>query len=412
MVTLQNMPEEIKSFIVEHRLVRPEAFADEHQVGIQLALNRVIGLVMSSLGELAEQPSGREVLWSAADEAANGDTSGAGPHHTVAPQGAGLVRSVLDDRYHGTVHAVATAAGLQTASVGRLIDVVTAAALEVMGGLAAEYHWNAQELGQWLRARPAGRQTLASAGFVAEPAFEPEESKMRTWLAQPTNVLLLLVSFLAVGEFGYIVGTRPGSADDSAAGARAAISATPRAGPGQYAAMPVANLTPAAAGSAAPLSKPAVPVVLKLKNGVRQIIGANSTESKLYQFLIDPAKEVDLVDPTKGWIGFDRIYFETNKAVLTNESLWQLSNVASILKRFPAAKIKIGGYTDSSGNPLTNLRLSQARADAALSTLVSMGVPADHLTAAGYGTLNNLASNDTEEGRSLNRRVSLQVTYK
>lgn len=52
--------------------------------------------------------------------------------------------------------------------------------------------------------------------------------------------------------------------------------------------MPVANLTPAAADSAAPLSQPAVSVALKLKNGVRQIIGANSTESKLYPFLIDP----------------------------------------------------------------------------------------------------------------------------
>jgi OOP family OmpA-OmpF porin len=155
-----------------------------------------------------------------------------------------------------------------------------------------------------------------------------------------------------------------------------------------------------------------VPVVLKLKDGVRQIIGANSTESKLYQFLIDPAKEIDEVDPTKGWIGFDRIYFDTNKATLTNESLWQLSNVASILKRFPAAKIKIGGYTDASGNAFNNLKLSTERAKAAKDALVSLGVPADRLTAAGYGVVDNIASNDTEEGRALNRRVSLQVTQK
>ena len=174
---------------------------------------------------------------------------------------------------------------------------------------------------------------------------------------------------------------------------------------GQYTAIPVANLS-------APRTKTAVPVVLKLKDGVRQIIGANSTESKLYQFLIDPAKEIDLVDPTKGWIGFDRIYFDSNKATLTNESLWQLSNVASILKRFPAAKIKIGGYTDSSGNPLANLNLSAERAKAAKAALVSLGVPADRLTSAGYGVIDNIASNDTEEGRALNRRVSLQVTQK
>jgi OOP family OmpA-OmpF porin len=43
---------------------------------------------------------------------------------------------------------------------------------------------------------------------------------------------------------------------------------------------------------------------------------------------------------------------------------------------------------------------------------VSLGVPADRLAAVGYGVLDNIASNDTEEGRALNRRVSLQVTQK
>ncbi|MEJ7665192.1 MAG: OmpA family protein [Hymenobacter sp.] len=155
-----------------------------------------------------------------------------------------------------------------------------------------------------------------------------------------------------------------------------------------------------------------MPVVLKLKNGLRQVIGAASTESKLYQFLIDPSQEVDLVDPTKDWIGFDRIYFETNKATLTNESLWQLSNVASILKRFPASKIKVGGYTDNSGNPLRNLQLSRERANSTLAALVSMGVTPDRLTAVGFGAIDNIADNATEEGRSLNRRVSMQVTQK
>lgn len=154
------------------------------------------------------------------------------------------------------------------------------------------------------------------------------------------------------------------------------------------------------------------PAFLKLKDGRRQVIGASSTESKLYQFLVDPSRGVDAADPTTNWIGFDRIYFDSNKATLTNESLWQLSNVASILKRFPDAKIKIGGYTDNTGQPLTNLRLSKARAQSALEALVSLGVPATRLTAVGYGELDNIATNDTEEGRAVNRRVSMQVVQK
>ncbi|MFD1467589.1 OmpA family protein [Hymenobacter caeli] len=408
MVTLQNLPEEIKNFVQERGLARSEAFPNEHQVGVQLALTRVTELVMNSFGELAEQPSGREVLWNTAREA----TTHPGPH------GAGLIKSVLDDRYHGTVNGVATAAGVQTATVGRLIDVVTTAALEIMGGLAAEGHWTAQELGQWLRPHPGAGAAAAVAVPLAGLATEPAVARMAAdggsigWVAANAKALLLALGVIAVGEFGYIIGNRSDtSAGEVAATPSAGTAASPVAGPGapersgQYAAVPVANLS---AGSA----KAAVPVVLKLKNGVRQIIGANSTESKLYQFLIDPSKEVDPTDPTKNWIGFDRIYFESNKAILTNESLWQLSNVASILKRFPDAKVKLGGYTDSSGNPYLNLKLSQERAKAAMTTLVSMGVPAVRLQAVGYGAQDGLASNDTEEGRSLNRRVSLQVVKK
>nr|WP_281421329.1 OmpA family protein [Hymenobacter profundi] len=118
---------------------------------------------------------------------------------------------------------------------------------------------------------------------------------------------------------------------------------------------------------------------------------------------------VDTLNPLKGWIGFDRIYFESSKATLTNESMWQLSNVASILKTFPKAEVRIGGYTDSSGDPLLNLRLSRDRAQAARATLISMGVDPNNVEAIGYGSLDNIASNDTPDGRSLNRRVSIRV---
>ncbi len=409
MVTLQNMPEEIKKNIFEHGLVRSESFADEHQVGIQLALTRTADLVMNSFAELAEQPSGREVLWNAARETEHAEAPRSNGTAVAPQRGAGLVKSVLDDRYHGTLHTIATAAGVQTSSVAQLINVVTAAALDIMGGLVAENRWNAWDLGQWLRSRqvvPAA--AVPAAGLSSEPiAMEAAPVAGATgWVATHANALLLAVGVVAVAEFGYIIGTRPGSTDATEAATYQPAPATN--GPGQYAAMPVSNLSEPAAAT----SPSGVPVVLKLKNGLRQIIGANSTESKLYQFLIDPSKEVDLVDARKGWIGFDRIYFESSKAVLTNESLWQLSNVASILKRFPAAKVKVGGYTDSSGNPYLNLKLSQERAKSAMTTLISMGVPADHLLAVGYGALDSLASNATEEGRSLNRRVSLQVTQK
>lgn len=420
MVTLQNMPEELKNFISEHGLLQSPTLVGEHQADIQIALTRVSEVVMSGLAELAGQKSGRDVVWNSAREASAADANANFAGTTVAtPRGAGLIKSVLDDRYHGTVNAIVQANGLKSTSVSYLIDLVTGAALEIMGGLVAEHNWDAQQLGDWLRPRQFVAPVPVAAPLpIAPMATEPaaaEVAETTSWFAKPTNLLLVAVSVIAAGEFGYIMNTWSGAspnATTTAVSAPAAVAMpNPVSNKGQYAVIPVANL-PAVKAADASRGRSAVPVVLKLKDGVRQIIGANSTESKLYQFLIDPSKEVDVVDPTKDWIGFDRIYFETSKATLTNESLWQLSNVASILKRFPTAKIKIGGYTDSSGNPLINLQLSKERAQAALASLVSLGVPAERLTAAGYGALDNIATNDTEEGRALNRRVSMQVSQK
>lgn len=408
MTTIQQMPEEIAHFLRDHQqpAAAPAAVLPPAE---QAALARVTEVVMSAFAEAAGQTTGREVVWNLAREAATAPDSG--------QQGADLVRSVLDDRYHGTINRVVQETGVPTATVGLLLESVAGAALAVMGRLLTQNYWNAQQLSKWLRPHQAAPAVVPSvAPVVARPVAAAAGGGAGSWLAGRSNALLLGVSLLAIAEFGYIIGTRN---DTGAAPATVAASAptTPEttsdnaapAADNPYKALPVVNRSGTAGVGG---GRAAVPVVLKLKNGLRQVIGAASTESKLYQFLIDPSQQVDLVDPTKDWIGFDRIYFETNKAALTNESLWQLSNVASILKRFPAAKIKVGGYTDSSGNPLRNLQLSRERAKSTMDALVSMGVATDRLTAVGFGALDNIADNATEEGRSLNRRVSMQVTEK
>lgn len=104
------------------------------------------------------------------------------------------------------------------------------------------------------------------------------------------------------------------------------------------------------------------------------------------------------------------IYFNTNKATLQNISYDPLNQLVDILNKYPNAKLTIEGYTDNTGTNAYNIELSENRAKTVLSYLVSKGIAADRLTAVGYGEEKPVATNNTAEGRTLNRRVELKLT--
>ena len=75
-------------------------------------------------------------------------------------------------------------------------------------------------------------------------------------------------------------------------------------------------------------------------------------------------------------------------------------------------QVRIGGYTDNTGDPAANLQLSQQRADNVMGEISRLGVDPSRMSAKGYGEENPIADNSTEEGRQKNRRISLRVTGK
>ncbi len=112
------------------------------------------------------------------------------------------------------------------------------------------------------------------------------------------------------------------------------------------------------------------------------------------------------------WFDFDRLTFETGKSTLKPESSEQLTNIAEILKAFPNVNIKLGGYTDNTGDANTNLKLSGERASSVKAELTKLGIADTRLDSEGYGQNNPVTTNDTEAGRAANRRISIRVTKK
>ncbi|PWK18908.1 K(+)-stimulated pyrophosphate-energized sodium pump [Arcicella aurantiaca] len=145
-----------------------------------------------------------------------------------------------------------------------------------------------------------------------------------------------------------------------------------------------------------------------LSSGVTLNIPENGIENNLLKFIEDKSKAVDKTT----WFDFDRLTFETGKSTLKPESAEQLKNIAEILKAFPSVNIKLGGYTDNTGDANANLKLSGDRASTVKSELVKLGIPDARLESEGYGQENPVATNDTEEGRAANRRISVRVTKK
>ncbi len=106
------------------------------------------------------------------------------------------------------------------------------------------------------------------------------------------------------------------------------------------------------------------------------------------------------------------IYFDFDKTTLKSESFVELNKVVSFLEDNKTVEIEISGHTDSKGSDVYNLNLSQGRSQAVVDYLVTQGIDRARLTAKGYGESKPIDSNDTEAGRSNNRRVEFTVLKK
>jgi outer membrane protein OmpA-like peptidoglycan-associated protein len=109
-------------------------------------------------------------------------------------------------------------------------------------------------------------------------------------------------------------------------------------------------------------------------------------------------------------VNMNDVLFDTGKATLKPGARVRLAKVAGIIMAYPDLKLEIDGYTDSTGTPEFNRDLSQRRADTVRSFLASQGVGDGNIITHGYGEEEPIASNNTAEGRQLNRRVELVVS--
>jgi outer membrane protein OmpA-like peptidoglycan-associated protein len=103
------------------------------------------------------------------------------------------------------------------------------------------------------------------------------------------------------------------------------------------------------------------------------------------------------------------VSFDTNSTVVRPGFYPEIDRVASVLTRYPETLIRVEGHTDSVGTEQYNLDLSYRRANSVRDLLVQRGVNISRIQPVGFGETRPIATNATEAGRQLNRRVEIKV---
>lgn len=110
------------------------------------------------------------------------------------------------------------------------------------------------------------------------------------------------------------------------------------------------------------------------------------------------------------FIVLERVYFDTDKAVLRPESYPELNRLVHYLKRKKDLRAEIQGHTDNQGSAEHNAALSRDRALAVLRYLIGQGIDFRRLSAKGYGADQPAVPNDTPANRQRNRRVEVHFS--
>lgn len=157
-------------------------------------------------------------------------------------------------------------------------------------------------------------------------------------------------------------------------------------------------------------AKPQVDIDL---NGTALKGFANGLEDNMIKYLKSGSYASATEDGLKNtWYNFDNVNFKMGSATeLEAGSEGQIENLAKILKAYPEAKIKIGGYTDKTGNEPANVKLSQGRADFVKAELTKLGVGAQVVSAEGYGSqFATVDAKASDAERAKDRKMAVRFT--
>jgi outer membrane protein OmpA-like peptidoglycan-associated protein len=394
-----NLLDEVRGYLTPHLLNKASEHFGEFTSNISHASAVAAPAVLSAFVRRAEEGGAQELLVQAREAAeknrlANPDDLVLDPS---VKKGWERFTGLAGNQSDELVSALTSHADIKTASAQGLLGILTQIGLGVLGRQAAENRYSPQDLAFYLSGQKAAilsatPQGLFSSGLQHQTENLRERNEgTRKWIGK-TRLPYIAFGILALFAFYYIYSLNKPLVHSKTQSEPAATTTT--------AASPV----PAPAPATRQYAK------IKLVNGV--VI--NAYHGGVEDQLIACLNSATCVAGTNQWFDFDNITFETNSATLTPASMEQVQNIVAILKAYPSAKIKIGGYTDKTGNDAANLKLSQQRADAVMNAIKNAGANSAQLVGAeGYGSqFAKAPATASDEERRKDRRIAVSLREK
>src|SRR6185312_5145742 len=418
-----NLVDSVKSLLPNDLLDKAAGTLGEKPENVQQAMGGIIPSILTGVLQKAGSGNMQGILNMAVEAAKNGipENLGSliGSGEGLAAKGADMLKNLFGDKVSAVTNAISGFSGISSKSASSLMRVAAPAAMGVIGRQVTDANLDAGGLVSFLNnqkdailnALPSGLNIAGVLGMGSLSGIAGKLSDTASGMAR-----------------------KPGNAISDVADAAGA--ATAKASSGSRWLLPLllilvliamiwyfmnrhspASTTPTMADTVAvtndtPMAMAAAPeqIKVKLPDGKELDAFRGGIEDQLVTFLNDPDSKAG----KDVWFDFDNVNFRTGSSDISNESIDQIQNIAAILKAYPKVKIKIGGYTDRTGDSLQNKKLSQDRAASVAAAIKGAGAKASQVTGAeGYGSAFAKAAADVPDAeRKKDRHISVSVRSK
>ena len=397
----------------------------ESESGISKAISGLLPAVIGGMANNADKPGVLDAITGAASSGMLGNLLGGSSNNSFITN---VLTAIFGDKIGGLVNSISTFAGVSKSTSSSLLNMVTGATLGSVGKYAADNNLGASGVSSLLSDQkgivssllPAGL-SLASLG-VGDMFGAPEVENVKvTSFDQPKvevnrggnvhttptpennnneggSIWKWLLPLLLLGLAAWFLWKQ----FDKPAEQQTATNEI------------VADSTADMVNDSAMIVTPVKEVTDIDLNG-KMIRGyANGMEASMIDFLKSDGYKNATDDAAlkDTWYNFDNVNFKMGSSTeIEAGSEGQVQNLAAILKAYPDAKIKIGGYTDITGDAAKNKVLSQQRADFIKTELGKLGVAAQVAGAEGYGSeFAKVPATASDDERAVDRKMAVRFT--